>query len=88
MNRNDALESFAFTINDLDPRLPKGRSRCFDIGSFGGCGVTCAAFIDGECSEPQEIAKQDIIDEHGEEEAEIIFSRYDCFAEEKQKCQN
>lgn len=77
--RNDGLEFFASTVNDLDDHLPKGRGRCFDIGSWGGCGVTCPAFMDGECSEPQEIAAQDIIDEHGEEEAQEIFGRYTIF---------
>lgn len=79
-NRNDSLEVFASTINDLDPRLPKGRGRCFDIGIWGGCGVNCPAFMDGECSEPQEIPKQEIIDEHGEEAAEIL-SLYQCFSD-------
>lgn len=79
MYKNEILEAVASTINDLDRHLPKGRSRCFDIGSFGGCGVMCGAFVDGECPEPQEITKQEIIEEHGEEDAEIIFSLYECF---------
>lgn len=78
--RNDGLEILASTLNDLDDRLPKGRSRCFDIGQWGGCGVTCAAFLDGECQEPQEISKADIIDEHGEEDAKGIFALYECFS--------
>lgn len=77
--RNDGLEVFARTLNDIDDRLPKGRSRCFDIGQWGGCGVTCAEFLDGECGEPQEISKAEIIEEHGEEGAEDIFAMYDCF---------
>lgn len=81
--RNDALEFFATTVNDLDDNLPKGRGRCFDIGSWGGCGVTCAAFVDGECGEPQEISKDDIIEEHGEEEAIKIMGRYSCFASDE-----
>ena len=47
--RNNGLECFAVMINDADSRLPKGRGRCFDIGSAGGCGVECPAFQDGEC---------------------------------------
>ncbi len=82
MKRNDALEFYASTINDLDPGLPNGRGRCFDIGSWGGCGVNCAAFIDGECGEPQEIDKQDIIEEHGVEDAQKIFDNYECFNHE------
>lgn len=81
MNKNTELENFATTMNNLDNRLPKGTSRCFNIGSWGGCGVTCAAFIDGECSEPQEIDKDDIITEHGIDDAEIICSKYKCFNE-------
>ena len=78
MNGNYGLENFATTINDLDDRLPKGRSRCFDIGSWGGCGVTCAAFIDGECGEPQEIEAEDVINEHGDDAVEIL-KLYDCY---------
>ena len=74
-----SLEGFGRTINDLDDRLPKGRGRCFDIGIWGGCGVSCPAFVDGECDEPQEIDKQDIVDEHGENDAALICSKYDCF---------
>jgi len=78
---NKNLEAFGTTLNDLDNRLPKGRDRCFDIGSWGGCGVSCAAFIDGECGEPQEIEPQEIIEEHGEEGANYIFRKYECFEE-------
>jgi hypothetical protein len=53
MRANHGLEGLASLVNDLDPRLPKGRGRCFDIGQWGGCGVLCAAFVDGECGEPQ-----------------------------------
>lgn len=77
------LEFRASTVNDRDDRLPKGRGRCFDIGTWGGCGVTCAAFVDGECTEPQEISREDVESEHGEENAEIICSRYDCYDEEQ-----
>lgn len=79
MKNYEGLDVFARTVNDLDPRLPKGRGRCFDIGTWGGCGVTCPAFIDGECGEPQEIKKQDVIDEHGEDDARPILEQYKCF---------
>ncbi len=69
-------EGWARILNDCDKRLPKGRSRCFDIGSWGGCGVSCGAFIDGECDEPQEIPKEDIIKEYGKKEAIEIMERY------------
>lgn len=75
------LEVFARSVHDSDNRMPNSRSRCIDIGMWGGCGVVCAAFVDGECEEPQEISKQEIIDEHGEEDAQIIFNKYDCFRE-------
>lgn len=77
---NQVHEFYASIINDRDDRLPNGRSRCFDIGSTGGCGVTCAAFVDGECSEPQEITSEDVTDEYGED-AFDIFARYRCFDE-------
>jgi hypothetical protein len=79
MENNGALEIFARTVNDMDDGLPKGRSRCFDIGSWGGCGAECGAFIDGECGEPQEIERAEIIEIHGADDAEKIMSRYDCF---------
>ena len=53
--------------------------RCFDIGISGGCGVDCAAFCDGDCEEPQELQRDDIVDEHGLEEALNIMLHYDCF---------
>jgi len=73
---NTALEGFATTLNNLDDNLGKTGDRCFHIGSWGGCGPDCAAFVDGECPEPQELDKQDIINEHGEEVAEEIFNLY------------
>jgi hypothetical protein len=85
MKALNSLENFARTVNDHDNHLPKGRGRCFDIGIWGGCGVLCPAFVDGECEEPQEISKQDIIEEHGENDAEEIFSLYDCFKDENQR---
>lgn len=73
------LEAFSRTVNDLDDRMPKGRSRCFDIGISGGCGVYCPAFLDGECGEPQEIPSQEIIEAHGQEDAQEVFELYACF---------
>lgn len=76
------LEAFGRTVNDMDNRLPKGRGRCFDIGTWGGCGVNCPAFLEGECEEPQEISKEEIELEHGKEDAELIYLKYDCFKEQ------
>jgi hypothetical protein len=73
------LEFVASNINDMDDGLPKSRGRCFDIGIWGGCGVSCPAFIDGECGEPQEISREMIVEEHGEEESKEIMGRYACF---------
>lgn len=46
----------------------------------GGCGVSCAAFCDGECPEPQEISPEEIVEEHGEEDANSIMEYYPCFS--------
>ena len=78
------LESFATTINDLDDGLPKGRGRCFDIGIWGGCGVNCPAFLDGECDEPQEITKEEIEEEHGIDDALIIYYKYNCYGKKSE----
>jgi hypothetical protein len=75
------LEAFAFTVNDNDKHLPKSRDRCFDVGIWGGCGATCPVFVDGECEEPQEITKKEVIDEQGKD-AELIFQKYECFQQQ------
>jgi len=75
------LEGMAGALNDMCDNLPKGRGACFDIGSWGGCGVSCAEFCRGGCSEPQEILKQDVIDEYGEDAIQIL-ELYPCFNEE------
>lgn len=71
-----ALEAFSRQINDIDDRYPKGRSRCFDIGIGGGCGSLCAAFVDGECDEPQEIDYIYMVEDHGEDGAAEIAAKY------------
>jgi len=80
MSSNNSLEAFASTLNDLCSDLPKSRSRCFDIGSWGGCGPTCAALHDGECNDSQELSADEIIEENGEDEAQLVFIQYPCFA--------
>ena len=80
MKANYELEAFGRMINDMDPHLPKGRGRCFDIGMNGGCGVLCPVFVEGDCGEPQELQASDIIDEHGEEDASEIMEAYPCFS--------
>lgn len=76
MKGNETFEAFARTLNDLDPHYPKGRTRCFDIGIWGGCGPSCAAYVDGECGVPEEMDSQSVIGEYGEEEAAMIFAKY------------
>ena len=34
---------------------PVGTSGCFNIGISGGCGPDCFVYLNGDCSEPQEI---------------------------------
>lgn len=79
MSHISNLEVFASTVNDFDSGLPKSRGRCFDIGSWGGCGLECGAFLDGECGEPQEIPKEDVIQFYGED-AEVL-SLYECYGD-------
>lgn len=88
MQANRGLEEFASTSNDMDRRLPNSRSRCFDIGIWGGCGVDCAAFYDGECTEHQEIGADEIIEEYSQEEAILIMEHYECFDEDIKMLEN
>jgi hypothetical protein len=80
MKAKYALEAFGTQLNDMDPHLPKSRGRCFDIGTWGGCGVFCPVFVEGECGEPQEIPSQEIMDAHGPDDASEIMAQYPCFA--------
>ena len=73
---NTVLEAFGATINDMCDNLPKSRGRCFDIGIWGGCGETCAAFVDGECENACDIDKRSLIEEYGENEAQEIMEKY------------
>ena len=75
-------EDLARTFNDLDNRLPKSRGRCFDVGTWGGCGISCPVFLDGECE--KEIAleiieneKQNILLNLHEVEIESLEKYYD-----------
>jgi hypothetical protein len=70
---------FGKTLNDLDDRLPKGRSDCFDVGMWGGCGIECPVFLRGDCGEPQEL--KDELNELDEEDREKVIKAYDCFNE-------
>jgi hypothetical protein len=73
------LEAFAYTVNNIDNRLPKSRGRCFDVGTWGGCGLRCPVFIEGECEEPQEMDIGEMEKEYNEDEIQEIAELYDCF---------
>lgn len=75
--------SWSETLNDLDPHLPKGRGVCFDVGISGNCGVLCPAFVDGDCEEPQEFSRAEVLAEHCKEDAEKIFELYACFRQQE-----
>ncbi len=75
------LENFATTVNNRDDRLGKTGDRCFHIGIWGGCGLRCASFCDGECKEPYEFDYKDILEEFNEEELIEILEYYPKFKE-------
>lgn len=49
VNNISSKFDFAKTVNDLDSHLPKGRSDCFDYGSWYGCDGGCPQLQRGEC---------------------------------------
>lgn len=71
-------EELLTEMNDLDPRLAP-MSRCMNIGIGGGCGLRCPVFCEGECEEPQEFNKEDLLEEFNQEELEQLSNFYDCF---------
>ena len=79
MKAERAFESFATTINELDSRLMKTGDRCFHIGIGGGCGLRCAAFCDGECTEPYEFDYDELVEEFDECELMEILAHYPKF---------
>lgn len=64
------LHTLSKTLNDLDDRMPKGRSECFDIGIGGGCGFSCPVFQRGDCNEPTEVFEHSDREEVNEDEIE------------------
>ena len=50
-----------------------------NIGIGGGCGLRCAAFCDGECSEPYVFIKTDLENEFNEDELEELYGFYPGF---------
>jgi len=72
-------ERLATTLNDMSDNLPKSRGRCFDIGTWGGCGVRCPVFIEGDCSEPQEMDIEEMKAEYDKDELTSILELYECF---------
>lgn len=67
----------------IDGGYPAGMPGCMIVGISGDCGPSCPVLREGDCNEPQEFNKEDIIYELGEEEAEKIFEMYSCFEEER-----
>ena len=72
------LLSLGCTLNDLDDGLPKGRGDCFDVGTWGGCGVNCPVLLRGACKEPQELIEQAKL-EMPKEDIEELANYYECF---------
>ena len=70
------LEALGTTLNNLDDNLPKGTTRCFNVGSWGGCGLNCPVFQDGECKEPQEFTIEELKAEFTDEEVEEVKELY------------
>ena len=65
----------------MDNRLPSTASDCMQVGLAGGCGATCPVFTRGDCDEPQEITKSDVLAEYDIAESIEIFALYDCFGD-------
>lgn len=40
---------FANTLAEMDDRLPRGTSECFNFGNCWGCRPDCPVFERGEC---------------------------------------
>lgn len=79
MKAERAREEWLTELNEVNPRLMITSDRCFHIGSGGGCGLRCAAFCDGECSEPYEFDVKDIREEFTTEEFAEICGYYPRF---------
>ena len=58
--------------------LEEKTSRCFDVGVWGGCGVLCPVFVEGECKEP-DFTQEQIELEHDQDDSQIIYSLYENF---------
>jgi len=39
----------------------------------------CPAFVSGECENPQGISKEEVLNNHDEDDSREIFSLYDCY---------
>lgn len=85
MKENRIFEVFSTNMNELDDNLMKTSDRCFHIGIGGGCGLRCAAFCDGECPEPYEFERKELLDEFDDEELEELYEYYPKFKAEGEK---
>ena len=59
----------ANTLADLDYRLPRGTSECFNFGSCWGCRPDCPVFQRGKCEIEKEVVEQ--FKESGEYDYEL-----------------
>ena len=84
MKVNNDVLAIGSLLNDMCDSLPKGRGDCFDVGSWGGCGVDCPVFCRGDCDEPQEILADDVIDYHDDDAVQIL-ELYSCYDDAVEK---
>ncbi len=80
------LEDVSHKLNEMaliDGNYPLSMSGCEVVGINGGCGATCPVFHEGDCGEPQEFEREDVLreltDELGEDEAVNVINLYSCF---------
>jgi len=59
----------ANTLADVDNKLPRGTSECFNFGSCWGCRPSCPVFQRGECEIEKEVVEQ--FKESGEYDYEL-----------------
>lgn len=51
---DNVKENFAYTITELDNRLPAGMTECERFGMTWGCSEDCPVFARGECEIQEE----------------------------------
>ena len=68
---------------NIDGHYPAGMSGCYVVGLNGGCGIECPVFLEGDCGEPQEFTREDIIYDLGGDAAVEVLEKYSCFDSEE-----